>query len=79
MHEKENMLAHGTVLREQFYSPSQLLAIVSESSTNDLSPADIAMMAFAEKIVRDATRVTEADINAPLEMVPGLPPSSDVS
>ena len=56
------MLAHGTRLRQQFYSSSQLQAIANDFTASDLSPADIAMMTFAEKIARDAAAITAADI-----------------
>jgi alkylhydroperoxidase/carboxymuconolactone decarboxylase family protein YurZ len=32
-----------------------------------LAPADVAMMAFAEKLARDAGTITEADVRAPRE------------
>jgi uncharacterized peroxidase-related enzyme len=56
------MLAHGTVLRQQFYSPEQLTAIAGDFTTAALAPADVAMMAFAEKVARDATAITAGDI-----------------
>jgi uncharacterized peroxidase-related enzyme len=56
------MLAHGTILREQFYSPEQLTTIADDFTTADLAPVDIAIMSFAEQIVRDATSVTGEDI-----------------
>jgi uncharacterized peroxidase-related enzyme len=55
------MLAHGSVLRRQVYSAEQLAAIAKNSSAADLAPADVAMMAFAEAVARDAGAVTEAD------------------
>jgi uncharacterized peroxidase-related enzyme len=56
------MLAHGTVLRQQFYSSTQLQAIATDFTVADLAPADIAIMTFAERMVRDATAITPADI-----------------
>lgn len=56
------MLAHGAVLRQHFYSASQVQAIADDFSGADLAPADIAIMTFAERIVRDATAITPADI-----------------
>jgi uncharacterized peroxidase-related enzyme len=56
------MLAHGTILRQQFYSPEQLTAIADDFTTADLAPVDVAIMAFAEQIVHDATSVTVEDI-----------------
>ena len=62
LHSSYCMLAHGTILRQQFYQPEQLTAIVDDFTTADLAPVDVAIMSFAEHIVRDATSVTEADI-----------------
>jgi uncharacterized peroxidase-related enzyme len=56
------MLAHGSVLRKQFYSPEQLVSIAKDFHAADLTPAETAMMVFAEKIVRNATAITQADI-----------------
>jgi uncharacterized peroxidase-related enzyme len=56
------MLAHGLVLRQQFYSSAQLQAIADDCTVAELAPADIAMMQFAERIVRDATAITAADV-----------------
>lgn len=57
------MLAHGSVLCEQFYPPEQLARIAADYRTADLAPADVAIMAYAEKVVRDATAITQADID----------------
>ncbi len=56
------MLAHGTVLRQHFYSATQLQSIADDFTVTDLAPADIAMMTFAERIVRDATAIMPADV-----------------
>jgi len=58
------MLAHGTRLRQQFYSSPQLQAIANDFTVSDLSPADIALMTFAEKVARDAAAITAADVHA---------------
>lgn len=55
-------LAHGSVLLRQFYDPERLGAIAEDYAAAGLAPADVAIMAYAEQIVRDATAVTEADI-----------------
>ena len=62
LHNSYCMLAHGTILRRQFYSAEQLTAIAGDFTTAGLAPADMAVMAFAEKLARDATAVTEGDI-----------------
>ena len=59
------MLAHGSILRKQFYTAEQLAAIADTPATaGDLAPADAAMMAFAEKVARDASAITETDVRA---------------
>jgi uncharacterized peroxidase-related enzyme len=58
------MLAHGSVLRERFYSAAQLAAIADDRAASGLSAAEVAMMAFAEQVARDASAVTEADVQA---------------
>lgn len=58
------MLAHGSILRKQFYTPEQLTLIARDYQTADLTPAEVAMMAFAEQIVRNATAITQEDIDA---------------
>ncbi|MCB9100827.1 MAG: carboxymuconolactone decarboxylase family protein [Anaerolineales bacterium] len=57
------MLAHGSVLCPQFYTPEQLARIATDYRAAGLDAADVTLMAFAEKIVRDATAVTQADID----------------
>jgi uncharacterized peroxidase-related enzyme len=58
------MLAHGSVLREKFYSTAQLTAIAADSARADLTPAEVAMMAFAEHVVRDAAAITYAEVGS---------------
>ena len=57
------MLAHGSVIIKKFYSAEQLTQIAKDYHTADLTPAEVAMMAYAEQIVRDATAITQNDIN----------------
>jgi uncharacterized peroxidase-related enzyme len=58
------MLAHGTILARQFYSTAQLTAIAGDQAGAELAPAEVAMMAFAEKVARDAAAITAADVQA---------------
>lgn len=58
------MLAHGSVLRQKFYTPEQLTLIARDYRTADLTAAEVAMMAYAEQIARDATAITQEDIDA---------------
>src|SRR5690348_11414231 len=48
------MLAHGTILRDKFYSAERLGAIADDFTTANLEPVDVAIMSFAERIVHDA-------------------------
>jgi uncharacterized peroxidase-related enzyme len=51
-------LAHGKVLAEQFYDYETVPRL-----PDGLDDADRAIMAFAEKVVVDATAVTQADVD----------------
>jgi alkylhydroperoxidase family enzyme len=51
-------LAHGKVLAEKFYDFESVPAL-----PEGLDDADRAIMAFAEKVVVDATAITEADVD----------------
>ena len=57
-------LAHGAVLRKQFYSAAQLSAIAEDPATGDLAPGEVAMMNFAGKIASDASSITQGDVQA---------------
>lgn len=57
------MLAHGSILRKHFYTPEQLAAIAADFQTAELTAAEVAMMAFAEQIARDATVITQEHID----------------
>lgn len=56
------MLAHGSILLRQFYGPAQVASIASDFRAAGLTPAEVAMMAFAEKLVRSASSVTRDDV-----------------
>ena len=56
------MLAHGSILRQKFYSPEQLTLIAKDYHSAGLTQAEIAMMAFAEQVARDAAAITRNDI-----------------
>jgi uncharacterized peroxidase-related enzyme len=59
------MLAHGTVLlRSHLVTGDQLEAIVRDYRQAGLSPAEVTMMAFAEKITLGADAVTVEDVEA---------------
>lgn len=58
------MLAHGAVLRSKFFPPEQVEAMARDFRSAGLEPADVAVMAFAEKIALHAYKVTPEDIEA---------------
>jgi uncharacterized peroxidase-related enzyme len=54
-------LAHGSVLVDQFLSPETVRAVVTDHHSAGLDAVDVAVMDLADKVVDDATGVTEAD------------------
>ena len=56
-------LAHGSVLMAKFLEPEAVRALVDDYRTADLEPADLAVMDLADKVARDATSVTQADVD----------------
>ena len=52
------------LLRSGIFTSEQLQAIARDSRHASLEPAEVAMMAFAEKIAADANRVSADDIDA---------------
>jgi uncharacterized peroxidase-related enzyme len=61
------MLAHGAILRRDFYSAEQLTEITRDPAASDLTHAEVAMMAFVDKLTRDATAITRADVQGLLD------------
>jgi len=57
------LLAHGSVMLKELCSTEQLTLIAQDYQSADLTPAEVAMMVFAEQIVHDATSVTQNDID----------------
>jgi uncharacterized peroxidase-related enzyme len=57
------MLAHGAILRKNFFSVDQLKAIVKDFRDADLSPEEVALMSFAQKIIKNAHQTTGDDID----------------
>nr|WP_244910257.1 carboxymuconolactone decarboxylase family protein [Agrobacterium rosae]MDX8300813.1 carboxymuconolactone decarboxylase family protein [Agrobacterium rosae] len=58
------MLAHGAVLVRDGVSGDELQAIVEGANDAPLNEQERAIMIFATKVVRDATSITQADIDA---------------
>jgi uncharacterized peroxidase-related enzyme len=57
------MLAHGKVLLDGLVSPDELAAIVADHRSAGLDEVDVAVMDLAEKVVDDATSVTQEDVD----------------
>jgi len=58
-------LAHGKKLCERFLSPAEVAAIAAgREADTTMTAAEIAMVRFARKLVRDSSAVTRADIDA---------------
>ena len=56
------MLAHGSVVLREFHDAEELTKIANDPETAPLSEEDKAIMAFAAKVVRDASSTTEVDV-----------------
>ena len=57
------MLAHGALLRKNFFSADELVAIVRNFRDAGLSPVEVAMMALAQKVTTRPQEVNEQDLN----------------
>lgn len=57
------MLAHGAVLRKSVFSADELAAIVKDFRHAGLTPEEVAMMAFAQKITNQANQINKNDID----------------
>jgi uncharacterized peroxidase-related enzyme len=57
------MLAHGAILRKNFFSAEQLMTIVKDFRNAGLPPEEVAVMSFAQKLTVQAHQVSEKDID----------------
>jgi uncharacterized peroxidase-related enzyme len=57
------MLAHGAVLRKNGFDASQLAAIASDFHNAGLTPEEVALMSFAQKISTHANQVSQPDLD----------------
>ncbi len=57
------MLAHGAVLRKNFFTAEQLEAIAKDFRRADLEEKEVVMMEYAQKIVREAPSTTQDDFD----------------
>lgn len=55
-------IAHGKVLNESLLSAGQLTAVLRQPLEAGLSPVEVALMDFAQRVVRDASSVRDADV-----------------
>ena len=55
-------LAHGKVLRDQFYDSDTVRAIITDHHHAALDPVDVAVMDFADQVAADAGSVTADDV-----------------
>ncbi len=58
------LLAHGALLRKNFFTAEQVAAIVQDYRHAGLEPEEVAVMAFAEKVTLEAHNVTLQDVEA---------------
>ena len=58
------MLAHGAVLRKNFFGSEQLEMITKDFRQAGLEEKEVVMMEYAQKVVRDASSTTQADFEA---------------
>jgi uncharacterized peroxidase-related enzyme len=56
------MLAHGSVLARDFLDAEQVAALAQSFHGAGLTPRDVVIMEFAEKVVRDSAAVSQADV-----------------
>lgn len=57
-------LSHGRILAEKVLDPAAVTAIMGDAHASPLEAKERAMMAFVEKVVVSADRITPADIEA---------------
>ena len=55
------MLAHGALLRKNFFTAEQLEAIARDFRRAGLEEKEVLMMEYAQKVVRDAASTTQED------------------
>ncbi len=57
------MLAHGAVLRKNFFTAEQLEAITRDFRHAGLEEKEVLMMEYAQKVVRNASSTTQEDFD----------------
>lgn len=56
------MLAHGALLRKNFFSADELIAITKDFRNAGLTDEEVALMSFAQKVTTQADQISEKDI-----------------
>ncbi len=51
------------MLRKNFFTAEQLIAILNDYRNAGLEPAEVAMMSFAEKVILDQHGITQQDVD----------------
>ena len=57
------MLAHGALLRKNFFTAEQLAAILRDFRNAGLPPEEVALMSFAQKVIIQAPQISESDLD----------------
>lgn len=55
------MVAHGALLRKNFFTAEELAAIVKDFRNAGLAAEEVAIMAFAQKIIKTPSQINEGD------------------
>jgi uncharacterized peroxidase-related enzyme len=55
-------MAHGRVLRDRFYDPETVRRITTDHTRAGLTPAEVAVIDFADQVARDATSIGPDDL-----------------
>jgi uncharacterized peroxidase-related enzyme len=56
------MLAHGSVLANDFLEPEEVRAVATDHGSAGLDAVDVAVMDLAEKVADDATSIEQGDV-----------------
>jgi uncharacterized peroxidase-related enzyme len=62
------LLAHGAILIKNGFSVDQLRSVLQDFHYAGLEPGEVTMMEFAQKIIRGANELTQADVDQLHEM-----------
>jgi uncharacterized peroxidase-related enzyme len=64
LHSRYCLVAHGAVLVKGGMSVDQLRALLTDFHDAGLTPVEVAIMDYAQKIARSANEITQADVDA---------------